>query len=379
MDERLVPSGGLGGRKSPHARRVLFLHDALGNGGAERQLALTVTNLPPGWRALVWTFRGGPFVDTIRDHGVPVVVASRFEQVQVRCVPGLVRTLLEWRPDIVHAWGAWSTLAAGPICRLMRIPLIYTGVRSAVKPGSPRVFLLDTMLAHVVTGNNRAGFIEKGVPANKSVLIRNGFDATRLSLGSASRTPGRDPLEAVMSARMVPGKDFQTLLSAARVFAGSNPGRMQFVLLGDGPSRPDLMTEFADLVDEGVAIFESPGTEVMPRVLGADIGVLLNDPSLLREGCSNSILEYMAAGLPVVCTAVGGNPELVEQDVTGFLVPPGDVMRVVQALEVLARSEARRTRMGHAGRLRVEQRYSMDAMIGSTVALYESLLTGRGR
>jgi glycosyltransferase involved in cell wall biosynthesis len=109
----------------------------------------------------------------------------------------------------------------------------------------------------------------------------------------------------------------------------------------------------------------------VPDVLAAvNVSVL---PSL-SEGLSNSILESMAAGVPVVATAVGGTPELVEDGVTGYLVPPRDAAALAAAITRLLDDPTLARRLGEAGRRRVVERFSLAAMVGATERLYLGLL-----
>lgn len=371
---------GSGGRVNKRARvnRVLILHDALRNGGAERQLALLATHLPRSWRPTVWSARGGPFAEMLAASGIPVIQSSTGSLLSVRSILALVPFLLRSRPDVVHAWGAWSTVVGGVVCRLLGIPLIECSVRSAKGPSRRWLFRLNCLLASAVVGNSEAGLEAWAVPEGKRVLIRNGFDFSRLSAACRKAAPQEPPpVTAVMAARMVPGKDFRTLLEAARIVADARPGALRVLLLGEGPDRRLLETSFGDLVTAGVVEFLQPGVEAVDLVATCHIGVLLNDPAHAREGCSNSILEYMAAGLPVVCTAAGGNAELVEDGVTGRLVAPGDARAVAGHLLQLADSPGLLRRLGTNGRRVVEERFSVEKMVASTVALYERLTRGR--
>jgi glycosyltransferase involved in cell wall biosynthesis len=92
------------------------------------------------------------------------------------------------------------------------------------------------------------------------------------------------------------------------------------------------------------------------------------------EGMPVAILEAMAAGLPVVATAVGGTPEVVEDETTGLLPPPRDPVALAEAISRLLRDPERARRMGEAGRKRVETEFSMDANVRRVEALYEQLL-----
>ena len=112
----------------------------------------------------------------------------------------------------------------------------------------------------------------------------------------------------------------------------------------------------------------------MPILAAADIGVLLADTRCLAEGLSNSIMEYMACGLPVVATDSGGNPEIVSDGCTGLLVPPRDSQAVVDALRLLMNEPESARRLGDTGRERIRSEFSVDAMVRKTVAVYESVI-----
>ena len=146
------------------------------------------------------------------------------------------------------------------------------------------------------------------------------------------------------------------------------------VIIGDGPERTALETLADDL---GVAdrIHWAGHRRDVPALLPAfDLYI---QPSL-HEGMPNTILEAMAAGLPVVATAVGGTPEVVVDGVTGLLVPPRDSNALVEAMAMLLSDQNLRYRMGRAGQERVKGQFSLERMVRQTQALYERLLKIRG-
>ena len=155
--------------------------------------------------------------------------------------------------------------------------------------------------------------------------------------------------------------------------AGASPWR--FVLLGDGPERSRLEELAGDLVGRGVVAFVDPGLEVLPFLREADVGVLMSAEQLHREGCSNAIMEYMASGLPVVCSRGGGNPELVADGVTGHLVTAGDARGLAARLAGLAADPAGRARMGAAGRSRLLEEFNVERMIARLVRVYDEVVT----
>ena len=117
-------------------------------------------------------------------------------------------------------------------------------------------------------------------------------------------------------------------------------------------------------------VFPEPGLEVLELVRDADVGVLMTNPALACEGLSNSIMEYMALGLPVVCGDGGGNRELVEDGITGFVIPPADPAPLVERLTYLHDHEEVRRAMGAAGRARISRDFSVDTMIRRMLDVY---------
>ena len=164
-----------------------------------------------------------------------------------------------------------------------------------------------------------------------------------------------------MTGRMVPVKHYDVVVAAARSL-GARADGWRFVLVGEGSDRDRLMREARDLIEAGTVDFPEPGFEVLELVRDADVGVLMTNPALAREGLSNSIMEYMALGLPVVCGEGGGNPELVEDGVTGFIIPPADPAALAERLAYL-HDHPGPLRMGAAGRERIARDFSVDAMV----------------
>jgi glycosyltransferase involved in cell wall biosynthesis len=141
-------------------------------------------------------------------------------------------------------------------------------------------------------------------------------------------------------------------------------------MIGEGPLRQDSL---AILEAAGVAdLAWLPGERKdIPEIMrGLDCFVL---PSL-GEGISNTILEAMASGLPVIATAVGGNVELVSEGISGRLVPAADPSALALAIVDLAQQPELAKSLGQQGRRQIEQRYSMTAMVQSYQQLYDQLL-----
>jgi glycosyltransferase involved in cell wall biosynthesis len=229
-----------------------------------------------------------------------------------------------------------------------------------------------------VVANSRAGLEAWGVGPAKGRVVYNAFDPARWELCEGGDERPRDaahPFTVVMTGRMVAHKDFATVIAAAAELDAAEPGRWRFLLLGDGPERPRLVALAGDLAARGVVALVDPGLEVLPLVREADAGVLMSNEAQHTEGCSNAIMEYMACGLPVVCSSGGGNPELVRDGETGHLVPGGDAAALVARLRELAVDPALARRLGHAGRERLAREFTVERLVTDLERVYREALS----
>ncbi len=362
--------------------KVLLANVSLANGGLERQLLLLAKHLPSSWNVRLWTLEGGPFEQVVRAAGIPWRCRARTHRYDPTPALDLWRTIHGWRPDVVHAWHSIPAAAAAPACAALSVPLIDGSIRMGSIPrefGRPRRSIMRW--ADMVVANSRAGLDAWRVPPAKGRVIYNAFDDARLSTAPSRRpSPRADgPCTVVMAARIAPPKDFTTLLEAARLLDRGAPGEWRFVLVGGGPDRASLIASAGDLTASGVVGFIDGGIEAAGHIRAADIGVLSTDPGILAEGCSNAILEYMACGLPVVCTDSGGCGELVREGREGYLVPPRDPQALARRLADLKDDPQQRARLGAAGRSRVDVEFTADRMVAEYAAAYEEVVRLKSR
>jgi glycosyltransferase involved in cell wall biosynthesis len=179
----------------------------------------------------------------------------------------------------------------------------------------------------------------------------------------------------VMTGRISQFKDFDTYFKAARRLSAQEPGCWKFLAIGAGNDndRANFRMLARDLIDTGVADLLQAGLEVLPYVKEANIGVLLSASSF-KEGFSNSIMEYMACGLPVICSDSGGNRELVIDGETGFVIPSENVDSFVEKLAFLKNHPYISRKMGRAGQERLTSLCSIERMTSDYEALYTELL-----
>lgn len=372
------------------AIRLLWLIDSLTAGGAE---ALTV----PFARAAaagagvelevvyLKSLGGNPFEAELRAAGVPVTGLGARNLRDLRAFRRLLRLLRERRVDLVHAHLAYATIWALLAGRLLRRPVVATlHVRPPRAPAWSRegirrrllVALANRWAARVVAVSEavrRAWVEEAGLAPARAVVVHNGVDldvaADRGGAEAARRdlgVPAGAPLVLTVSV-LRPGKGIEVLLDALPAVLARQPGA-RFAVVGDGPARSELERRGAAAGARVAAALSWTGFrhDVPALLAAADLLVL---PSL-DDAFPTVLLEAMAAGLPVVATRAGGIPEIVEEGVTGILVPPGDPAPLADAVATLLADPDRRRRLGAAGRRRAEERFSTAAWLGRLERLY---------
>jgi sugar transferase (PEP-CTERM/EpsH1 system associated) len=217
------------------------------------------------------------------------------------------------------------------------------------------------------------------VPGKKVLQVYNGVDSVRFHPGpvgeSAAGCPFARPAHWLLGTvgRMQTVKDQPTLARAFIRALEIDPSLRQslrLVLVGDGPLRAECRQLLAEAGVAELAWLPGERTDIPEIMRGLDCFIL---PSL-AEGISNTILEAMASGLPVIATDVGGNADLVITGVTGKIIPAADAEAMAHEIVRLAKQRETTRDMGRAGRDLVERKFSMNAMVAAYHGTYEKLL-----
>jgi L-malate glycosyltransferase len=296
---------------------------------------------------------------------------------------------------IVHTYGFYPNVFAIPAARLAGVPVIVASIRDTGDLWTPmqqRVQRFACRLADRIVVNAEAikqRLVADGYPRERVTVIPNGISLSRFAGNGSSRfrhelgLPPHAPLVTVLS-RLNRMKGVEHFLEAA-VIVGRRFPDARFLIVGEGRTMVDgqvvdspytkELERYAVRLGLGErAVFTGPRLDVPEILSEVAVSVL---PSF-SEGLSNTLLESMAAGVPVVATNVGGNPEVVEQGETGFLVPPRDTASLARAICLLLDDRERASRFGRAGRQRVARHFSIEKMVHDTEHLYLELLhTGR--
>lgn len=296
------------------------------------------------------------------------------------------------RIQIVHSYNFYANLFAIPAARLAGAPVIVASIRDTgayLTPIRRRAQRLVCRLADRIVVNAEAvrqWLITDGYDPAKIIVIRNGVDLARFEKRNRPRLrdelelPPRAPVVAMLS-RLNRLKGVEFFLEAAAIVA-ARFREARFLIVGDsvhverdrtivkdGAYRAELESCAARLGLGGRVVFTGFRLDVSELLSEAAVSVL---PSL-SEGLSNTLLESMATGVPVVATRVGGNVEVVEDGMTGLLVPPRDAAALGRAICRLLEDRELASRFGQAGRRRVAEYFSLARMVRETERLYLDL------
>jgi len=302
-------------------------------------------------------------------------------------VIALAEVIRERRPGILHAHGSKAGLIARLAGRLAGRPRCVVTVHNDVLEGDVTSLvrradiaverLLSRRTARIITVSEalrREQLDVYGLPAALVTTVRNGRDLEPF-LGSRDRDRVRAelgvPADALLfgqAARFAPQKALEVLIDAS-VPLLERDSRAYLVLAGDGPLLEVMRTKARSTPVRDRILFPGFQTDVPGFLAALDIYVL----SSTTEGLSLALVEAMAAGLPVVATAVGGNPEAVEDGVTGLLVAPGRTAALEQAVARLLKDPGLRRSMGEAGRQRALAEFTEDRMLERTAAVYREV------
>jgi len=318
----------------------------------------------------------GPFAPQAEAAGVEVVGLGKRGPADIRAVLRLARLLRSRGIGVVHThlWGAnlWGRLAAVAA----RVPVVVTTEHNLDTWKKPYHLALDRALAraatHLVAVSEevRQFYETRGVGRGRWRVVYNGVGvppALSRQRGEAFRALGFGEGERVIGlvGRLVPAKAPEVFLRALALAAARVPA-LRGLVVGDGPLRPEAEAEARRLGLGERVVFAGLRGDVPAILPGLDALVF----SSLREGLSMAMLEAMAAGVPVVATAVGGTPELITHGVTGLLVPPGRPEDLADAVVGLLQDGPAAEALRAAARRRVEERFSLARMVEAHEALY---------
>jgi L-malate glycosyltransferase len=375
-------------------RKVFHLVDSLHLGGTETQAVELALRMPVSEYEITLgcLHAQGPLLDKLK--GSAVMVREFFPKGGLDSPAGiyqLARLTAFFRRekfDVVHTHDLWSNLMGVPAARLAGVPAIISSRRDLAHfdwyLGRKRVWLRRIQnLSNVVLANatpiRDALIAEDGFAPEKLRVIHNGVDTAKFQRGKRDRERlfpgvGNAKLVVLVGNMHTDVKGHPWLIAAVPAVLQEFP-TTRFVFAGEGDSRPAFEGQVTKAGLQASVAFLGRRSDIPDVLASCDIAVL---PSR-AEGLPNAVLEYMAAGLPTVASRVGGNAELVEDGVTGLLVPPEDSQALSGAFLRLLRDPALAREIAANGQRLAVENFSFERLIREVDQLYTELLQGKGR
>jgi glycosyltransferase involved in cell wall biosynthesis len=360
--------------------KILFFINCLAAGGKERRLIelMKTLKLRQDIEFELALMSNEIHYQEVFDLDIKIHYLIRTTKKDLSVFHKIYKICKNYKPDIVHCWDSMSAVYVLPALKLINIKFVNGMVTDA--PEKQNILNKDWLRAkitfpfsNVIIGNSQAGLSAYNAPRTKSICIVNGFDFKRLKTLIPDDKIRKDigiktKFVVGMVATFSKYKDYATYFTAAQILLKKRKD-ITFLALGKYTNSE----EAKDLIEKQYLehfLLLGRSSEVESFINSMDVCVL----ATFTEGISNSILEYMALGKPVIATWGGGTNEIVEDQKTGFLVSPINPTELSEKIELLLNDEELRMRMGKAGKLRVHNNFSIDKMVDEFVINYQRII-----
>ena len=364
--------------------KILHLVEDLKIGGLERVIESIVTGLDKDrYDAEVWCLaHGGEIAEELIDRGVSVKILGMKSYYNPLRIIALSRLIREKGVEILHTHGYFASTFGRLAAILARVPVIITHVHSTYYGYSKRNLLIERFLSFftdkivcVSVAVQKFVLEVEGINEKKPLVIYNGVEdmGVREAKSEVSRKSfgiSDSKIVVITVASLTPHKGHGVLIDAMHILTQAYQN-LRLLIVGDGPLRNDLAEYVMRLDLSRNIVFTGLKRDIYSLLRLSDIFVL---PSLEREGLGIAMIEAMACGLPVIGTRLGGIPEVIEENVNGFLVTPGNPEELAVAIEKLISDKTARERMGRMGRKIFEKKFTVTKMTESIESLYDELL-----
>ncbi|PWD98993.1 glycosyltransferase [Marinilabilia rubra] len=360
--------------------KLLMIIESLRDGGKQRRMIelLRILSAKREYSILVLVLKDNMHYEEASElKGVKVHYLKRGFRLDPRVFFSFLRIARGFNPDIVHSWGGLPSMVSLPYVLTSRKPFVNGMIaNSRLKFLSREWFRTKWTFpfSDVIIANSQIGLDVYKVPDDKKRLIRNGINLDRLvdlkDKDEIRKFYGLNVRQKVvgMVATIDWRKNFPMYVKAALELL-SERNDVTFFIVGDGPDKEEIQK----LIPSGLNnhfIFTGKIRNVEEVVSLFDVGVLAS----FGEGTSNSLLEYMLLGKPVVATDVYGVNEVIEEGVNGFLVPSNDYHSMHEKIDDLLENSELSMKMGTAGKEFVNNNYSIDQMVSAFESVYSEVL-----
>jgi glycosyltransferase involved in cell wall biosynthesis len=371
--------------------RIAFVASTFQVGGAENVMYNLITRLPKNRfdSRLFFLKEAGPIGEELYQQGIPAEAHLLGAGSDPYAVFRLSSRLKKFKPHILFCLDHRNAVILGMLAaKLSGSPRCIIASHSTGRFGRSRNFsLIERMFVKradrfVALSRAHADYSRdiEGIDGGKIAIIENGIDVAKYSsagdgtLAEIRRTIGLSPGDRVvlMVAVLRPEKAHEALLNAAKRLIAAHSS-LKFLIAGDGPRYDELKRLTRDLRLEENVFFLGLRRDVAALLHLSHVLVLPSHPVV--ETLPLAVLEAMAAGVPVVASAVGSIPEVIEDGVSGRLIPPADAVALAAAVEELLRDEALAERITKNARRVVADTYSIEKMVDKYIYMFEDLVS----
>ncbi len=358
--------------------KILFFIDSLAAGGKERRLTelLKSLSLQQEFQFEVVIMSKEIYYKEVLSLNTPIHYLIRKTKKDLSVFKEFYKICKDYKPDIVHCWNDMSAVIAVPSCILLNIKLINGMVSDAPLHlnilGKEWLYSkLTFRFSNIIIGNSEAGLNAYKAPKNKSFVINNGFNFKRIEkIVSSDKIRNELKINTKFIIGMVASfskyKDYKTYFNAAQILL-SKRNDVTFIAIGSNTDSVASMNLIDKKYKEGIKLLGKK-SNIESYINSMDVCVL----ATFTEGISNSIMEYMALGKPVIATSGGGTNEIVENGKTGFLVNKFDQERMAEKIDLLLNDPALRSKMGENGQERIHKLFSIDLMVSKYISFYKT-------
>jgi glycosyltransferase involved in cell wall biosynthesis len=362
--------------------KILYIIDSMLTGGKERRLIELLKGIKQHKDILcsIIIFNKEIHFTEINKLDVSIRIIEKRKGLDLSLFSKIYNVCKEIRPNIIHTWCSAASIYAIPPVILLGIKFVNGMISTA--PNHIPIFsdnwlksFLSFPISDIIVANSQAGLYSFKVPLNKSIIIHNGFDKKRLKMiDEESTILGKYRLKEFriigMVANFTVNKDYDTFINVAWEISKQRSDVL-FVAVGDGPLLEECRRK-ADYLKLRNLLFLGRQSNIESIVNCLEIGVLTS--GINGEGLSNSVIEYMAFGKPVIATRSGGTAEIVRDGETGFLITPFSKLELYQKITILLENTELGRKMGIAGQERIFNEFDIETSVIKYVNLYKSLV-----
>jgi glycosyltransferase involved in cell wall biosynthesis len=362
---------------------ILFIADNIGGGGKERrmlELIKSLSKMPSYKIVLVSLTDMGVGYDYMYDFPVTIIETDRKHKFTTEPFFIIRNAIRKYKPDIVHSWGSMGSVYILPLLPFRKFKFINGIIADAPNHidwyKKPYVRgQLTFPFSDVVLSNSLAGIKSYNAPVNKTFCIYNGIDMNRFK--NLKDPDGLKQELGISHFSFIIGmvgafhdrKDYNTFVIAAQKVIHMHKD-ICFLLVGEGKNSEPIAALLSDEDKKNIR-FLGRRSDIESLIQIFDIGVLCTNSKIHGEGVSNSIIEYMSLGKPVIATEGGGTNEVIEDSKNGFLIEDKGVDTLVEKILLLYNNPETGKKMGEQALQTIKDKFLLDRMTDEFISIYK--------